>query len=64
MRLLRECILPQVRRAEACEIEAGVKLDRELRSGGFDPRAVDAFNEAASRRFRIYRQNIANLLQP
>lgn len=64
MRLLRERILPQVRRAEACEIEAGAELDQKLRVGGFDTWAVDAFNEAADRRFRIYRQNIANLLQP
>ena len=64
MELLRERILPQVRRAEACEFEAGIKLDRKLRLEGFDPRAVAAFNEAVDLRFRIYRQNIANLLQP
>ena len=64
MKRLREGILPQVRRAEAREFQAGMELDRQLRRTGFDPDAVAAFNEAVCERFRQYRQRIAKFLQP
>lgn len=63
LRRLREGILPQVREAEAREFAEGRKLDRKLRTAGFDAEAVAAYNESADKRFWLYRKRIAKYLE-
>ena len=63
LRRLRDDILPLVREAEAREFAEGRKLDRKLRTAGFDAEAVAAYNESADKRFRLYRKRIAKYLE-